>query len=68
MLAIKNGFEDIALEICEKGANVTIQGSDNIPPIIVAVQQGYISLIREFIKHGTLSLYFITYLFSLSHC
>jgi len=51
MLAIKNKFEDIALQICAKGANMTIQGSDNIPPIIVAVQQGYMTLIRHFIKH-----------------
>lgn len=51
MLAIKNGFEDIALKISEKGANMDQAGSDNVPPIIVAVQQGYITLIRHFIKH-----------------
>lgn len=56
MLAIKNGFEDIALKICEKGANGSIQGSDNIPPIIIAVEQGYIELVRHFIKHGNQTL------------
>lgn len=56
MLAIKNGFEDIALAICGKGANMSLMGSDNIPPLIVAVQQGYINLIRHFIKNSTSSL------------
>lgn len=50
VLAIKNGFEDIALDICSKGADVTVQGSDNIPPIIVAVTQGFINLVRDFLK------------------
>jgi len=50
MLAIKNGFEDIALDICAKGADVTIQGGDNVPPIVAAVSQGHMDLIRQFIK------------------
>ncbi len=68
MLAIKNGFEDIALDICAKGADISIAGSDEIPPLIAAASQGYIRLIREFIKKGMLACYFVTiWLLSYKH-
>lgn len=56
MLAIKNGFEELALAICDSGADVTVKGSDNVPPIIVAVEKGYKDLVRQFIKLGMVPL------------
>lgn len=50
MLALKNGFQDIALSISDHGGDPSIAGSDGVPPLVVAVQMGYVSVIQNFIK------------------
>eukprot|EP01113_Clastostelium_recurvatum_P029729 TRINITY_DN3592_c0_g1_i1.p1 TRINITY_DN3592_c0_g1~~TRINITY_DN3592_c0_g1_i1.p1 ORF type:complete len:512 (-),score=91.12 TRINITY_DN3592_c0_g1_i1:110-1645(-) len=46
LLCIKNGYEDMALALCERDADVKIPGGDGVTPLLAAVQRGYVELVR----------------------
>eukprot|EP01112_Ceratiomyxa_fruticulosa_P013418 TRINITY_DN3775_c0_g3_i2.p1 TRINITY_DN3775_c0_g3~~TRINITY_DN3775_c0_g3_i2.p1 ORF type:complete len:571 (+),score=95.95 TRINITY_DN3775_c0_g3_i2:92-1804(+) len=49
MLSIQNNHEDIALNLCQRGASLEVPTGDGMYPILAAVTRGYLPLVRAFI-------------------